>query len=66
MERWRADTPGARLHRKRKRLRLTQAELGAMFGLSRTMVFEWEAGRIPVPAEVEEWLRLATPNDSSA
>ena len=62
MERWLAESPGARLRRKRTQLRLTQIELGALFGLGRTMVFEWETGRIAMPERILQWLEGHTPD----
>ena len=56
MEQWLAESLGAKLRRKRRMLRLSQAELGAFFGVSRTMVFEWETGRVATPDRVRSWL----------
>lgn len=56
MAQWLSDSPGARLRRRRKERGLTQAQLGALFDVSRTAVFEWEAGRIGVPNRVLAWL----------
>lgn len=69
MERWLSDDLLAQLRRKRKALGLTQAQLGALFGLSRTMVFEWEAGRIALPKRVQNlisadgWSGRSLPKD---
>ena len=65
MERWLAESAGARLRRKRTKLRLTQTELGALFGLSRTMVFEWETGRIAVPDHVRSWVEVYAPDNQA-
>jgi transcriptional regulator with XRE-family HTH domain len=65
MERWLVESAGARLRRKRNKLRLTQAELGALFGLSRTMVFEWETGRIAVPDQVRLWVEVYAPDEQA-
>ncbi|WP_414642029.1 helix-turn-helix domain-containing protein [Brevundimonas sp.] len=56
MERWQGDRLPARLRRRRRTLGLSQTELGALFCRSRTMVFEWETGRLPPPSEVVAWL----------
>lgn len=60
MERWLTESADARLRRKHTQLRLTQAALGALFGLSRTMIFERETERIAVPDHVRSWVEIYT------
>jgi DNA-binding transcriptional regulator YiaG len=37
------------LKRLRRRLKLSQSQLGARLGVSKTSVFMWESGRTPLP-----------------
>ncbi|WP_366145258.1 helix-turn-helix domain-containing protein [Brevundimonas sp.] len=56
MERWQGERLSVRLRRRRRELGLSQSQLGELFCRSRTTVFEWETGRIPLPEAVAAWL----------
>ena len=45
---------GDTLKKKRKDLRMTQAELAAKLGVSRNTINRWEAGTIKIPSEMVE------------
>jgi transcriptional regulator with XRE-family HTH domain len=50
-----------RLKEIRTMLRLSRASMGALFGVSASLVQLWEAGRANIPQDIADWLeRRAT------
>lgn len=44
---------------RRRRLRVTQAQLAAYLGVTKSTVWRWESGRAAPPPMVQQLLRLA-------
>lgn len=55
-ERNRSSGTGLRLRELRKALGMTQAQMGEIFGSSRQVVHNWEAGKSYIPERVLDWM----------